>query len=153
MLEWPFRGTEDPAGRGCNGFEGVSFQGGECTDPLARHPMTIPLLLALSSLPAQEVETVVATVLDEFASHRVVAIGENHGHRELHDLVVALLEHPDAVGVIDDIAVEWGNSLYQGVTDRYVRGESVPWDSVTMAWRNTIVSPNTVWFYPVSADG
>jgi len=51
--------------------------------------------------------------------------------------------------VIDDVAVEWGNALYQDVVDRYVRGDEAPWDSVTMAWRNTVVSPNTVWDAPV----
>ncbi len=92
------------------------------------------------------------TILDAFAEYRVVAIGENHGHAELHDLLLELLADPRAPDQIDDVAVEWGNALYQGVVDRYVGGEEVPWDSVTMAWRNTVVSPNTVWDAPVYAD-
>ncbi len=88
-------------------------------------------------------------VLDAFSTHRVVAIGENHGHADLHAIVFDLLERPEAPRLIDDIAIEWGNSLYQHVVDRYVAGADVPWDSVTMAWRNTIVSPNTVWDAPM----
>lgn len=90
-----------------------------------------------------------ADILGAFDSAWVVALGENHGHLEFHDLLIRLLEMPEAPGVIDDIAVEWGNALYQGVVDRYIGGDAVPWDSVTMAWRNTIVSPNTVWDSPV----
>lgn len=90
-----------------------------------------------------------AAVLRAFDSAWVVALGENHGHLEFHDLVLRVLDTPGAAGVIDDIAVEWGNALYQDVVDRYTRGDAVPWDSVTMAWRNTIVSPNTVWDAPV----
>lgn len=88
-------------------------------------------------------------ILEAFDSAWVVAVGENHGHLEFHDLVLRVLETPGAADVIDDIAVEWGNALYQSVVDRYARGDDVPWDSVTMAWRNTVVSPNTVWDAPV----
>ncbi|MBK7908663.1 MAG: hypothetical protein IPJ78_19235 [Gemmatimonadetes bacterium] len=88
-------------------------------------------------------------ILAAFDSAWVVALGENHGHREFHELLLRVLRRPRAPEVIDDIAVEWGNGLYQGVIDRYVDGREVPWDSVTMSWRNTIVSPNTVWDAPV----
>jgi hypothetical protein len=91
----------------------------------------------------------VDAVLAAFEPAWVVALGENHGHLEFHELVIRLLEDPRASEVIDDIAVEWGNALYQDVVDRYVGGGEVPWDSVTMAWRNTVVSPNTVWDAPV----
>jgi hypothetical protein len=111
--------------------------------------MPLPLLFALLASPPADSSAVVASVVAAFASHRIVAIGENHGHREFHDVILELLEDPRAVEAIDDVAVEWGNALYQDVMDRYVAGEAVPWDSVTMAWRNTIVSPNTVWDAPV----
>ena len=112
--------------------------------------MILHSLLALATtFGVQEDAAAVNAILDAFGSARVVAVGENHGHLEFHDLILSLLRNPRTPEVIDDIAVEWGNSLYQPVIDRYVQGESVPWDSVTMAWRNTIVSPNTVWDAPV----
>ena len=112
--------------------------------------MKLHVVLALSQVVApQGIDQVAENVLDEFSTHRVVAIGENHGHREFHDLVTTLLRRPRAIELIDDVAVEWGNSLYQDVVDRYVAGLSVPWDSVTMAWRNSVVSPSTVWDAPV----
>ncbi|MEZ4586348.1 MAG: hypothetical protein R2909_08120 [Gemmatimonadales bacterium] len=91
----------------------------------------------------------IAGILGGFEQARVVALGETHGHDEFHQLVIRLLEDPRAQALIDDVAVEWGNALYQGVIDRYLDGGAVPWDSVTMAWRNTVVSPGLVWDAPV----
>ncbi len=112
--------------------------------------MLLPHLLiaATVAVPGQDGQ-VLDVVLEAFETARVVAIGENHGHLELHELILALLGDPRSPEIIDDIAVEWGNALYQPIIDRYIRGDSTPWDSVTMAWRNTIVSPNTVWDAPV----
>lgn len=85
------------------------------------------------------------------AGVRVVALGENHGHLEFHDLLLEILSDPRAAVRIDDVAVEWGNARYQDVVDRWVAGLEAPWDSVQMAWRNSVVSPNTVWDAPVYA--
>ena len=115
-------------------------------------PMT--LLVATAFLPppgltGAEPGGAIDAMLEAFDTYRVVALGENHGHVELHDLILDLLERPEAPGIIDDVVVEWGNALYQPVVDRYLAGDDPPWDSVTMAWRNTVVSPNTVWDAPV----
>jgi hypothetical protein len=57
-----------------------------------------------------------------------------------------------AEALVDDIVVEFGNSLYQQTVDRYVAGEDVPFDQVQKAWRNMVasvppVSPVYGWFY------
>jgi len=88
-------------------------------------------------------------LLAAFEQHHIVALGENHGHEEFHEWLIRLLEQPRAQQTIDDIVVEWGNALYQDAVDRYIDGQDVPRDSISMAWRNTIVSPNTVWDAPV----
>jgi len=54
-------------------------------------------------------------ILYAFDSAWVVALGENHGHLQFHDLLLRVLRDPRAPDVIDDIAVEWGNGLYQDV--------------------------------------
>jgi hypothetical protein len=87
----------------------------------------------------------VEAILEAIESYRIVAIGENHGHAELHELILEVLQSERASLALDDVIVEWGNALYQPLIDRYISGESVPADSVAMAWRNTVVSPNTVW--------
>ena len=91
----------------------------------------------------------VVSIVDAFAKARVVALGESHGHQEFHALVIDVLESPKAPEVINDIAVEWGNAKYQSVIDRYVSGEEVSRAELVQVWRNTIVSPNTVWDAPV----
>lgn len=91
----------------------------------------------------------VSSIIDAFGKARVVALGESHGHQEFHSLVIEVLESPKATGVINDIAVEWGNAKYQDVIDRYVSGEEVSRVELVQVWRNTIVSPNTVWDAPV----
>lgn len=87
----------------------------------------------------------VEAILTAIENNRVVALGENHGHVQLHELILKTLATDRAVEALDDIVVEWGNSLYQSTIDRYLSGDSVPWDSVALSWRNTVVSPNTVW--------
>lgn len=97
-------------------------------------------------LVSEPLAPAVAAALD---SVFVVAIGETHGHVELHDTLRALLADPRILSRVDDIVVEFGNALYQPVIDRYVRGEAVPYDSVRLAWRNTMSSPSTVWDSPI----
>ena len=88
-------------------------------------------------------------VVAALESKWIVAIGENHGHVELHKLLRDLLTDTEVKSVVDDIVVEFGNPLYQGAVDRFVSGGPVRYDSVRFAWRNTVVSPNTVWDSPV----
>ncbi|MEQ9401528.1 MAG: hypothetical protein RJQ04_20345 [Longimicrobiales bacterium] len=104
---------------------------------------------APDALRSDPVDAVVAAFAE--SGVRLVALGENHGHLEFHDLLLAILADPRAAERIDDVAVEWGNARYQDIVDRWVAGLDAPWDSVQMAWRNSVVSPNTVWDAPVYA--
>ncbi len=94
----------------------------------------------------EEAAVAIAGALD---SVWVVAIGESHGHADLHDLLIEVLADERIRARVDDIVVEFGNARYQEVIDRFVRDEPVPYDSVRLAWRNTVVSPNTVWDSPI----
>lgn len=81
--------------------------------------------------------------------HFIIAIGENHGHEQLYEWLELLLRNPGIQERVDDIVVEYGNSLYQDVLDRYIAGEDIPFEQYSKVWRNTVVSPNTVWDCPV----
>lgn len=109
--------------------------------------MGLVLLGQLATAPRSELP--VPGILAAFESAQVVALGENHGHEEFHALLLRMLRDPGFIDTVDDVAVEWGNHLYQPVMDRFMSGENVPEDSLEMAWRNTVVSPNTVWDSPV----
>jgi hypothetical protein len=89
-------------------------------------------------------------LMEAFASHRIVAIDEGvgHGHEQGHAFLRALINDPRLAGLVDDIVVEWGNSLYQDVIDRYTSGREVPHEELRQVWENT-TQPHTVWDAPV----
>ena len=103
-------------------------------------------------MPAAVAIDPVDGIVAAFGSHDVVALteGAGHGHDQGHAFLVSLLEDPRLVGVVDDIVVEWGNSLYQDVIDRYTSGRDVPFTELRQVWENT-TQPHTVWDSPVFA--
>lgn len=118
------------------------------TRPQGRLP-SLALSLFFASASATQLNAPAAVIVTAFERARVVAIGENHGHAQFHKLLLTILADPRIVRAVDDIAVEWGNARYQPLIDRFTAGEAVPVDSLRLAWRNTVVSPNTVWDSPV----
>lgn len=116
------------------------------------------LLLALAAWfgasPASAVEPAVPldpveAVLAAFDDHRVVALGEgNHGNLPGHAFRLKLLADPRFPRKVQDIVVEFGNSRYQDVIDRYVRGDEVARDELRKVWQDT-AQANPVWDVPI----
>ncbi|WP_035357380.1 hypothetical protein [Edaphobacter aggregans] len=79
-------------------------------------------------------------VLKAFRSHDIVMLGEIHGNNQEYQWLRSLVTSPEFADRVDDIVMEFGNSLYQQVVDRYVRGEEVPIEEVQGAWRDTVAS-------------
>lgn len=79
----------------------------------------------------------------------LVALGEPHGLQQLHDLLQALIRHPQLPARIDDIVVEFGNALHQDVLDRYISGEPVPLGDLQKVWRDHTTSLMQTWDSPV----
>lgn len=79
----------------------------------------------------------IPAVLAAFDRYEIVAINAGHGKKDLDDFLLALVRDPHLPDVVNDIAVECGNSLYQPVLDRYIAGEDVPFVEVRKVWRNT----------------
>ncbi len=103
------------------------------------------LLLAIASSQGQgspaASSQVVAGVLSCFDRYDIVAVGEWHGKEEDGDLQVELIRSSDLPKKARNIVVEWGNSLYQDILDRYVKGEIVPDVELKKVWRDTTQSP------------
>ena len=79
----------------------------------------------------------------------LVALGERHLLQEMHDVITALVRHPALPGKITDIVVEFGNSLYQDLADRYILGDQpVARADLTQLWRFTI-GGTVLWDAPV----
>jgi hypothetical protein len=89
------------------------------------------------------------TLLDAFAGRSLVALGEHHQLQEFHDVLAALVFHPEFPGRVNDVVVEFGNALYQDVADRFVvAGEAVANAELEPIWRNTI-GGGVLWDAPV----
>ncbi len=90
--------------------------------------------LCLAQQPKPQPAT--AAVLRAFDTHNIVLFGEYHACKEEHEWLRALVTAPEFEDRVDDIVVEFGNSLYQKSVDRYIAGEDVPFAQVQQAWRN-----------------
>ena len=98
------------------------------------------LALAAPAAPPRH-EEAVSAILRILDSVPLVAIGDIHAVAEQGAFYQRLLRHPHAPGVINDVILELGNELYQGLADRYVAGGRVPPDSLRMIWEDNTQSP------------
>ena len=93
--------------------------------------------------------TAITRVLD---SVPLVAIMDEHLLAQEGEFYQRLIRDPRFAQKANDIIVEFGNELYQPVADRYVRGESVPADSVRMIWENNTQGPLLTTSSPMYAN-
>jgi erythromycin esterase-like protein len=82
--------------------------------------------------------TAQSALLDAFADHRIVALGQAHGLRQQDDFILALLRHPRFAATVDSIVVEFGNARFQGLADRYVAGGDVTLRALRPVWRDQV---------------
>ena len=89
------------------------------------------------------------TIIKAFKTYNVVALDEGH-HTNIpgHEFRLALLHDPRFPEVVNDIVVECGNSLYQEIMDRFIKGEEVTYDELRPVWEKTTVT-NGIWSRPI----
>jgi hypothetical protein len=109
---------------------------------------------SLCTVSAQEQikpEDATHAIIKAFESHSIVMIGEVHGNKQEYEFLRSLVASPGFEDRVDDLVLEYGNSLYQDIVDRYVAGDLVPIEEVQKAWRNTTAigpsSPVYSWLY------
>ena len=91
-------------------------------------------------------------ILEAFKRFPVVALGEAHGWQEFHDFVGQLVRHPEFALEVDCIVVEFGNSRYQTLLDRFIAGrDPVSVFELRKVWRNTTQGAWYTWDNPVYA--
>jgi len=98
------------------------------------------------------VQDATAAMVDAMNTHKIVMFGETHANKQEYAWLCALVRDPGFHARVDDIVVEFGNSLYQKSVDRWITGEDVPMAQVEKAWRNVVgavgpVSPVYAGFY------
>lgn len=87
-----------------------------------------------------KVQGATRAVLQAFQSHDLVMLGEIHGNKQEYEWLRSLVGTPEFANRVDDIVLEFGNSLYQQAVDRYESGGDVPLEEVQGAWRDTVAS-------------
>jgi len=91
----------------------------------------------------------IEAVLDAFRSHAVVALAEGaHGNLQGHDFRLSLIRDSRFAATVNDIVVEFGNARYQGLMDRFIRGDDVADESLRQVWQNT-TQPQPAWDAPI----
>ena len=79
----------------------------------------------------------------------MVTLGEGgHNNEQTHALRMSLIRDPRFAKVVNDIVVEFGNSRYQDVMDRFVGGEDVPHATLQQVWQNT-TQAHEIWDVPI----
>ena len=90
----------------------------------------------MPSRPALEPTPAITGLLELFATHPLVAVGEVHGLQDEADFVAALLHHPAFPATVQVIVVEFGNARYQSVIDRFIAGEPIAARDLRPVWRD-----------------
>lgn len=97
-----------------------------------------------AALAAPEAVPAIDGVLQAFHDHPLVAIGDNHLMAEQGAFYVALVSDPRFATTVQDIVVEFGAGGHQAIMDRYLNGETVPYDQLRLTWTDTVGAIPTV---------
>ena len=102
--------------------------------------VALTMTVATAAQTEPPLERATAAILKAFQSHDIVMLGENHGNKQEYEWLRSLVDTPEFADRVDDIVMEFGNSLYQAPVDRYVRGEEIPLEQIQGAWRDSVAS-------------
>jgi hypothetical protein len=80
-------------------------------------------------------------VFDAFASHPIVAIGDDHGLAQSLDFYAAVVRDPRFATDVGNLVVEFGGAAHQDVLDRYLAGETVPYTELRKVWTDVVSGP------------
>lgn len=90
----------------------------------------------MPSRPAIKPMPAITGLLEQFATHPLVALCEEHGLQEEADFITALLHHPAFPAIVQVIVWEIGNARHQAVVDRFIAGEPVAARDLRPVWRD-----------------
>ncbi len=90
-----------------------------------------------AALPAPTVTPAIDGVLALFEHKSVVALGDAHGLAQEEDFYSALVRDPRFAQRVGSVVVEFGGAAAQGIIDRYVGGEKVPFTELRRVWTDT----------------
>jgi hypothetical protein len=82
-------------------------------------------------------------ILAAFQTHSLVGMhniegGDDHDLAQQQDFYAALVRDPRFAQDVGNVVVEFGDAIHQGVIDRYVNGEDVPYVELRKVWTDTV---------------
>ena len=108
------------------------------------HALTLLLWTTQAPAPVDAI----AAITSAFRTHRIVALEEPHGDERAHAFRLSLIRDPAFQSAANDILVEFGNSRYQDVIDRFMIGDDVPYTELRQVWENT-TQAHAIWDRPI----
>src|SRR4051794_10773658 len=108
---------------------------------------TLPCFASTYSARVQPLDPI-ATMIDAFRTHAIVALDDDHGEERCAAFRLSLIRDSRFPTVVNDIVVEFGNSRHQAVADAFVSGAPVSDDTLRAVWQDTTI-PRPVWDRPV----
>jgi hypothetical protein len=102
-----------------------------------------PTVSGRNALPAPTVRPAIDGVLAAFQSHSLVGMGnweggDNHDLAQQEDFYAALVRDPRFARNVGNVVVEFGDASAQGIIDRYVDGQAVPYTELRKVWTDTV---------------
>jgi len=93
--------------------------------------------------PASAIRPAIDGILAAFQTHSLVGMhniegGDNHDLAQQQDFYAALVRDPRFARDVGHVVVEFGDAIHQGVMDRYVNGEDVPYAELRKVWTDTV---------------
>jgi len=116
--------------------------------PLAAATVLAAFFLAAAGPPPPKVVNAADGIFAAFETHPLVGLGEWHGLAQEYDFYPTLLRDPRFAREVGNVVLEVGDAAQQGVIDRYVAGEDVPYTELRKVWGDTVG-----WFPTVTAMG
>lgn len=80
-------------------------------------------------------------IIQKFDQYPIVALGEIHGKKDLHELYEQVINHKDFRSKVKNVVLEYANARYQQLIDDYIGGKDISLDEVRKVWRDLLVSP------------
>jgi hypothetical protein len=77
-------------------------------------------------------------IFEAFQMYPLVGLGETHRRAQEIDFYTELIRDPRFAGDVGNVVVEFGGAAHQGIIDRYVAGENVPYLELRKVWTDTV---------------
>jgi len=96
------------------------------------------LMSSATAAPPPKVVNAVDGIFAAFDSHPLVGLGEWHNLAQELAFYPALLRDPRFAAQVGNVVLEVGDAAQQGVIDRYVAGDDVPYTELRKVWSDTV---------------